>query len=468
MANKWIDVSLSDISERIGDGLHGTPTYSDNGEYYFVNGNNLENGEITIKDSTKKVGLEQYLKHKKDLNSNAILVSINGTIGNVALYNGEEVVLGKSACYINLKSNIHRDFVAYVLSSHQFQEYIQRCATGSTIKNVSLKMMREFSFRMPEDETEQIKAVETLKNLDGKISLNRKSNQTLEQMAQALFKSWFVDFDPVIDNALASGINISDFPEALQHRAEQRKHAQKLPDFKPLPDDIRNLFSSEFEQSEELSIGIDGWIPKGWKNGTFGDVSNGLSGFAFKSKDFTEEGCAVIKIKNISTDRSVDTSDVNRISTEVAAGAERFLLADGDILIAMTGAGSVGRFAMFSKEKDEPHYLNQRICKLSPKVEKGTPFLFAALNKPGVEKMIFKAAQGSGQPNISVTGILATQLLVPNTETIELFNSLLIDVFERKIELKRNSFSLSKLRDTLIPKLISGEISLSESKVSMG
>lgn len=85
---EWHEVSLLDISDRIGDGLHGTPTYSENGDYYFVNGNNLESGEITIKDSTKKVDFEQYQKHKKDINDNAILVSINGTIGNVALYNG--------------------------------------------------------------------------------------------------------------------------------------------------------------------------------------------------------------------------------------------------------------------------------------------------------------------------------------------------------------------------------------------
>jgi len=106
MQSNWHDVSLLDILDRIGDGLHGTPTYSENGDYYFVNGNNLESGEITIKDSTKKVDFEQYQKHKKDINDNAILVSINGTIGNVALYSGEEVVLGKSACYINLKNNI--------------------------------------------------------------------------------------------------------------------------------------------------------------------------------------------------------------------------------------------------------------------------------------------------------------------------------------------------------------------------
>ena len=76
-------------------------------------------------------------------------------------------------------------------------------------------------------------------------------------MAQALFKSWFVDFDPVIDNALAVG---NDIPETLQHKAKQRMQAHQLPDFKSLPEDIRALFPSEFEQTDEPNIGIAGWI----------------------------------------------------------------------------------------------------------------------------------------------------------------------------------------------------------------
>jgi type I restriction enzyme S subunit len=91
----------------LGDGLHGTPNYDKRGSYYFVNGNNLSDGKIEIKPETKAVNTEEYDKHKKDLNTRTILVSINGTLGNVAFYNEEPVMLGKSACYFNLGSDLN-------------------------------------------------------------------------------------------------------------------------------------------------------------------------------------------------------------------------------------------------------------------------------------------------------------------------------------------------------------------------
>lgn len=95
---------LEDITDKIGDGIHGTPLFDDNGDYYFVNGNNLIDGAIVFKNDTKRINEEQYLKNKRELNRNTILVSINGTLGNVARYNNENIILSKSACYINIKA----------------------------------------------------------------------------------------------------------------------------------------------------------------------------------------------------------------------------------------------------------------------------------------------------------------------------------------------------------------------------
>ncbi|WP_179108688.1 restriction endonuclease subunit S, partial [Rodentibacter genomosp. 2] len=97
----WTKVKLSEVTTILGDGLHGTPKYSHDGEYFFINGSNLSNGKIVTNDKDKKVSYQEYLKYKKDLNNRTILVSINGTLGNVALYNNEKVILGKSACYFN-------------------------------------------------------------------------------------------------------------------------------------------------------------------------------------------------------------------------------------------------------------------------------------------------------------------------------------------------------------------------------
>ena len=88
----WKTVKLEEVVDILGDGLHGTPKYSDDGEYYFINGNNLD-GKIIVNEKTKRVGLEQYLKYKKDLNDRTLLVSINGTLGKVAVYGGEDIIL---------------------------------------------------------------------------------------------------------------------------------------------------------------------------------------------------------------------------------------------------------------------------------------------------------------------------------------------------------------------------------------
>lgn len=140
----WVEKSIAELTTKLGDGLHGTPKYSDDGEYYFINGNNLNDGVIEFKERTKKVSEIEFDKYKKTLNDRTILVSINGTLGNVAFYNNEKVVLGKSACYFNLKEGINKEYVKFVIESQLFQNYAEKIATGATIKNVSLKSMRAF------------------------------------------------------------------------------------------------------------------------------------------------------------------------------------------------------------------------------------------------------------------------------------------------------------------------------------
>ncbi len=95
---EWEEKTLDNLTTKISDGIYTTPNYDDSGEYYFINGNNLIDGKICIDEKTKKVSAEEYIRHKKDLGESTILLSINGTIGNIAKYENEKVVLGKSAC----------------------------------------------------------------------------------------------------------------------------------------------------------------------------------------------------------------------------------------------------------------------------------------------------------------------------------------------------------------------------------
>jgi type I restriction enzyme S subunit len=151
----WPRKPLNDVCDGIGDGLHGTPEYDDNGDYPFINGNNLIDGNIVITPATKMVAEDTYKKHLINICENAILISINGTLGKMAFYHGEKVMLGKSACYCNLKPDINKTFVYGVMKSDAFAEFLDNSSTKSTIKNVGLKAMREYQLILPPMELQE-------------------------------------------------------------------------------------------------------------------------------------------------------------------------------------------------------------------------------------------------------------------------------------------------------------------------
>ena len=187
----WLETTLADVVSKLGDGLHGTPKYSDDGDYYFINGNNLNEGKIQIKQDTKRCSIEEYEKYKKNLNSRTILVSINGSLGYFAYYNNEKCFLGKSACYFNVKEIFSKNFIGYQVQTNYFQKYIARLAGGTTIKNVSLKTMREYPFIIPKNIEEQKAIADILTAFDDKIENLQAQNKTLETIAQTIFKEWF-------------------------------------------------------------------------------------------------------------------------------------------------------------------------------------------------------------------------------------------------------------------------------------
>ena len=150
------------------------------------------------------------------------------------------------------KPQASQAYLRYHIFSQRFTAYVKQVHTGTSIPHISKGQIERFSIILP-PLSEQRRVAHILGTLDEKIQLNRQMNETLEAMAQALFKSWFVDFDPVIDKALASGKTI---PELLK---EKRALRQALGNQrKPLPSKIDSLFPDEFVESEL------GWIPKGW------------------------------------------------------------------------------------------------------------------------------------------------------------------------------------------------------------
>lgn len=187
----WRVGKLNFYSDRIGDGLHSTPNYDDNGEFYFINGNNIKDGKVILTENTRKVNEIEFNNHFIKLsNSHTLLLSINGTIGNVSYYNDEKVILGKSVGYINLKnSSIDIDFLYWLLLSKSIQNYFQFELTGTTIYNLSLNSIRKTPILIPSSK-EQQEIVEYLdkhtKEIDDLVSLEQKKIELLKEYRQSL------------------------------------------------------------------------------------------------------------------------------------------------------------------------------------------------------------------------------------------------------------------------------------------
>ncbi|WP_185264529.1 restriction endonuclease subunit S [Elizabethkingia anophelis] len=201
---EWEVKKLGEIAEKIGDGLHGTPSYTDESNYYFINGNNLINGKIEITENTKKIDAKTFLKNDKNLRKNTLLISINGTIGNIAKYNNENVMLGKSVGYFNFEEN--SDFLYFVLQTSPVQEHFKSELTGSTIKNLSLKTLRETNLRLPSQD-EQQKVASFLSLIDERITTQSKIINDLKTLKTATAKKIFLQELRLKDD------NGNDFPE---------------------------------------------------------------------------------------------------------------------------------------------------------------------------------------------------------------------------------------------------------------
>lgn len=173
----WKIGKLCFFTVRIGDGLHGTPEFDDKGEYYFINGNNLGDTYITIKENTKTVGLSEYNKHFIALNENTLLISLNGTIGSVSQYHGEQIILGKSAGYIILDSrrDLTLDYLRFYLQSKSVKTLFELSFAGTTINNLSLETLRNLPVCiMTSEEQLQISKVLDQKCLEIESTIQKK------------------------------------------------------------------------------------------------------------------------------------------------------------------------------------------------------------------------------------------------------------------------------------------------------
>jgi type I restriction enzyme S subunit len=188
----WAWVRLRDVVSHLGDGLHGTPNFAPNGNCYFVNGNNLGAGVITIKPETRRIDVAEYERYKKPLDTRSVLVSINGTLGRVALYRGEQIILGKSVCYFNVTSGLEKMYARLLLECPDFVAYAQTNATGTTIRNLGLKAMGDWPIALPPltEQSRIVARVATLRSLCADLRACLSASQRAQdRLAQALVTS---------------------------------------------------------------------------------------------------------------------------------------------------------------------------------------------------------------------------------------------------------------------------------------
>ena len=387
---EWKEVTLGEVSSKIGDGLHGTPKYDEEGSYFFINGNNLNCGQIIIKDDTKRVGIDEFVKNQKELNEQTILVSINGTIGNVAKYNNEPCILGKSACYINVIKEVDKEFIYYVLTSANFKRNITNEATGTTIKNVSLKQMREYKFNIPCNLADQRRIASILSSLDRKIELNNKINADLEEMAQAIFKNWFVDFEPFKDG--------------------------------------------KFVDSEL------GMIPEGWKVGSLGDFCNVFTGR-----------------KN--TNQAIEKGLYPFFSCAPEPLASNEAIFNGKAIIIAGNGSYTGRTSFYNGGFDL--YQRTYACTIRERDKENLMIFFYHMMKQFFEPVKMGGTRGSSIPYI-VMGDITQQKFPYSEDWLLRFSNIANSMMDKKLRIDKENSRLSLLRDTLLPRLMSGELEIPE------
>ncbi|WP_312140546.1 restriction endonuclease subunit S [Pantoea septica] len=410
---------------------------------------NVNNKVVTLED------MQFYPEDKLDsrvsrflLSDGDVLIAMTGQgsvgrVGRLTKPKGTKLLLNQRVGkFIPKKTVACLDYIYYVISSEKYENILFNAASGSGQPNLSPAIIKaiQIPFIPLKD---QIVVSQILTKLDNKITLNRQINQTLEQMAQALFKSWFVDFDPVVDNALDAGFFEQDleFSDELLRRAETRKKVRESADFKALPENIRQLFPATFEECAEPSLGLGGWVPEGWGTLTLSEISKIASGKrpptkgALKTKEepvpvWGGNGIKWFTDRPLSTDRYVITGRVGTLGTVYKVNG--------------------------------PSWASDNALTIRPLRNEYFEFVYQVLSNFDIDSL----NSGSTQPLVTQTALGNIQLVFPsNTVLFGQFQKH-IDTYDKKTAVNCTEVeTLTNLRDTLLPKLISGELRLSHSEV---
>lgn len=383
------------------------------------------------------------------IESRDVLLSHNATVGRVAITPKltEPVLVGTSLTYFRTDhERLLPEYLAAYLSGVDFQNELKAVMGLSTRNQVPITTQRKLEIVIPPI-TEQKQIVRILGSLDDKIELNRKMNATLEGMAQALFKSWFVDFDPVIDNALVVG---NPIPDELAQRAEIRRQA--------LADGTANreaarLFPAAFQHTESM-----GWIPEGWEVRA---VSNAIS---INPSTKLKKG----EVAPFADMKALPTSGyaIDGVFEKEYSGGAKFK--NGDVLLArITPCLENGKTGIvdFLTDSDPVGFGSTEFIVLRSKGDLSTAFIACLARDSNFRKHCVQSMIGSsGRQRVHNSCFESYYLALPkNRDVVAKFSGLAVPAFTKAEKQSNENMTLGQLRDTILPKLISGELKVHNS-----
>ncbi len=428
-SSNWQTIPLGDICEGIYDGPHATPKKIDHGPI-FLGISNLSGGRLDLSD-TNHLSEKDFKKWTRRVTPQPddIVFSYETRLGEAALIpEGLRCCLGRRMGLLRLdKTKVDPRFILYTYLGPEFQHTIEaRTIYGSTVNRIALTELPSFPIKIP-PLSEQRAIAHILGTLDDKIELNRRMNATLEAMARAIFKSWFVDFDPVHAKA----------------RGEQPIGMDA---------DTAALFPDSFEESEL------GPIPREWRISKIGQEVEAVGGStpSTSNPSYWEDGDIYWTTpKDLSSLGSPLLLDTERKITE--AGLARIssgLLPVGTVL--MSSRAPVGYLAI----AEIPVAINQgyiaMIC--NKKLSNHYVLFWCEANMSTIKGL----SGGTTFNEINKRNFRPIDVLVPPDDVIAAFDRMIDPLYQRLVLNLRESRTLAELRDTLLPKLISGELRVPE------
>ncbi|MCI5210004.1 MAG: restriction endonuclease subunit S [Candidatus Electrothrix sp. ATG2] len=453
MGGEWQLMTLKEAGVTLIDCIHKTPPDAGDG-YPYIAIPQMKEGRIDFHADPRLISESDFIEWTKKAypQENDVVLSRRCNPGETAHVPPRvRFALGQNLVLLRSDSKkVYPPFLRWLTKGFQWWNQTSKFLNvGAVFDSLRCADIPNFELTIP-PLPEQKAIAHILGSLDDKIELNRQMNATLEAMAQALFKSWFVDFDPVIDKALAAG---NPIPEPLHKRAEARKALGDQR--KPLPADIAQHFPDRFVFNEEM-----GWVPEGWEESTIGDEVEIMGGGTPSTKDatFWEGGVhPFCTPKDMSTLGSIVLTDTIRHLTD--AGVKK--ISSGQLpkgVVLMSSRAPIGYLAI----SDVPVSVNQGIIGMLPNQKYGSTYLlfWAHFNMGAIKDR----ANGSTFLEISKKNFRPIPFLVPAQELTEFFNEQVKGIYNKMLLLSEQVRELSTLRDTLLPKLLSGQLRIPDAE----